>query len=62
MPSRSSNVPLNIRDAHFLPRLLVIVKPLAFGQIDARELGAGLEAHGLPFALSGVSFIGKRQG
>lgn len=37
--SCSPDNPLDVFDADFLARLLVVVEPFTFGQVDVRELG-----------------------
>jgi hypothetical protein len=46
-----SYLPLDVRDAYFLARLLVVVEPLAFLEVDARPLGGGLGSHGEELSL-----------
>ena len=48
---RSPNAPFDILDAHFIRSLFVIVKPLAFLQINSCEFGWCLKTVGRPFAL-----------
>jgi hypothetical protein len=47
----SSNLPVHVCDADLLARLLVVVEPLAFIQLDAGELCACLGAGGQELAL-----------
>lgn len=53
--SRPSNLPFDILDADLLSRLLVIVEPFAFRQVDPAELGPGIDALGLPLPLMLIS-------
>jgi len=55
MISCSPNLPLHILDAHLLARFLIVVEPLAFLQIDAREQCSRLEPFCLPLPLRRVS-------
>src|SRR5271168_1361105 len=55
MISCSPNLPLHILDAHLLTRFLIVVEPLAFLQIDAREQCSRLEPFCLPLPLRRVS-------
>lgn len=54
---RSPYLELDLLDADFLPSLFVVVEPVAFGEIDAVELGAGLYALGIPVALLLVNMV-----
>ena len=49
--SGSSNLPLQVFDADFLPSLLVVVEPFSLLQINPRKLGGRLQTFGLPFPL-----------
>jgi hypothetical protein len=49
--SSPSYLPLYIRDADFLARLLVVVEPFAFREVNACKLGIRFSARGQPFAL-----------
>lgn len=53
--SSPSNLPLDVLDAHFLARFLIVVKPLAFCQVNASEGSSRVYALGLPFTLCIVS-------
>jgi hypothetical protein len=46
-----SDLPFDILDAHFLAGLLIVVEPVALGQVDVRELSPGLNSCCLPCAL-----------
>lgn len=49
--SCSFDIPLYLLDADLVIGLLIVIKPLAFLQLDALELGAGINAFGQPLAL-----------
>lgn len=49
---RPADFPLDIIDAYFLVRLLVVFEPLALLQVYASKLGPRLESFGQPFALT----------
>lgn len=50
--SRPPNLPLDILDANLITRLLIVIKPLPFAQINARKLRARVSSHSFPLALS----------
>lgn len=50
--SRAADFPLDIIDAYFLVRLLVVFEPLALLQVDASKLSSCLDALGQPFTLT----------
>jgi hypothetical protein len=49
--SSPPNLPLHIRDADLLSRLLIVVEPLTVYEVNARELGVGLNAGGVELSL-----------
>ncbi|KAK5713786.1 hypothetical protein LTR17_017470 [Elasticomyces elasticus] len=46
--SSTADLPLHIFDADFLARFLVVVEPIALGQIDVGELSTGLHTYSFP--------------
>ena len=49
---RSSDLPLQVLDAHLLPRLLIIVKPFPLLQtVDTLEFSGGIDSVRKPFPL-----------
>ena len=55
----SFDAPLDVLDTHFFGRLLIIVEPFAFLQIDSCEPRGRIHSFGQPFALSSLK-IGPR--
>lgn len=51
LSSRSFDLPRHIRDADLTSRLLIIVEPVALGEIDFVKRGIRLHALGLPHTL-----------
>lgn len=49
--SRPVYRPLELLDAHFFSRFLIVIEPLPLGQLDALELGIRLDAVGKPLPL-----------
>lgn len=45
------DLPLDIFDANFLSRLVIVIVPLAFSQVDTSERGVGLDALGFEVTL-----------
>lgn len=58
-PRRSSSpyLPPDARNTHLFPGLLVVVKPLALGEINPCELCPRLRAYGFPVALIRMSAL-----
>ena len=51
LSSRTTNFPLDILDAHFLARLVIVVVPFALRKVDGGERRVGLDAGSLELTL-----------
>lgn len=59
--SCSSDLKFHILDADFFARLFVVIKPVAFSQVNGGKFGVSLQTCGLPFALPTVSIRKQRR-